>query len=448
MTDAMRKAARCAESTHTRPPAAWALSIVASMAALDAKGWASSPPPRYTVRLMETLPGFDVRVTSLNESGIAAGTVYWSSGTDVEAFAAYWDKAGVLHLLNEGSGQCCPEANGINEVGEIAGRDEFDDAVVWIEGEPIKLGEFDSDNGGLGMDVNDRGQACGSDDTETGTVPFLWEEGLLHSLVLVPGAQNGSANAINNLGQMAGSCGNACLWLNPDEVIDLGNLGGGSSTAWDLNDRTQVVGRSYLKGTSRTEAFLWEDGVMTPLPIDPTVSASAHAINNRGWIVGSNGMPSLWIDGVQYDIQDLAIDAEGMRIDAPDDINDRGQLATTVYIDGDLFPAILTPVFELLEPSPGRSGEVNTLAVEGAVPGHRVYFLYSLQSGSRNVPRCPGVQVDLAAPTLIGSDVANRFGVAKVEALVPSQAAGRLIHIQAVDAMDCVVTEPLDFTFE
>ena len=420
---------------------------VAAMA-LGAASQAATPP-RYTVQLLEGLEGYDPFVDSINESGTITGNLYFFDGPNVYAHAVYWDDRG-LQLLNE-EPVCCIEAGGINGAGDIAGQDESNDAVLWLAGggETIKLGDFDSSlYGGMGVDVNDLGQVCGADIAQMGSIPFVWDSGVLKRLALIPGTDGGNANAINNRGQIVGSCQRACFWPGPNEVIDLGTLGGEMSIAADINERSQIVGRSDLEGTSRIGAFLWEDGEMTALPIDPTVSASAHAINNRGWIVGSSAVSSLWIDGVLYDLQALAVDAEGIRLDVAYDINDRGQIAVNAVVDGRQFAAILTPTFELQAPSPGRSGEVNTLAVEGAVPGHRIYFLYSLESGARNVPRCPGVQVDLASPNLIGSDVANRFGVAKVEALVPGRAAGRLVHLQAVDATGCVVTEPLDFTFE
>ena len=78
----------------------------------------------------------------------------------------------------------------------------------------------------------------------------------------------------------------AFLW-EKGVLRDLGTLGGRSSNAFGINERGQVVGES---DTGRTDndgspvrhAFLWHDGRMTDLGIP----SSAHAINDRGQIVG------------------------------------------------------------------------------------------------------------------------------------------------------------------
>src|SRR5688500_17747772 len=46
-------------------------------------------------------------------------------------------------------------------------------------------------------------------------------------------------------------------------AVDLGTLGGGSAIARGINPAGQVVGESFLEGSSSFHAFLWEKGVMT-----------------------------------------------------------------------------------------------------------------------------------------------------------------------------------------
>jgi probable HAF family extracellular repeat protein len=74
-------------------------------------------------------------------------------------------------------------------------------------------------------------------------------------------------------------------------MIALGDLGGRSSRALDINDDRQVVGWARNAGGS-TRAFLWEKGRMSDLNVlsgagSKLTLESANAINNRGHIVGS-----------------------------------------------------------------------------------------------------------------------------------------------------------------
>lgn len=76
-----------------------------------------------------------------------------------------------------------------------------------------------------------------------------------------------------------------------DIMTDLGNLGGGFSYAFGINDSGQVVGDSNTPGGGPTHAFLYSGGVMIDLnsllPLSSGwVLQSATAINDSGQIVG------------------------------------------------------------------------------------------------------------------------------------------------------------------
>jgi probable HAF family extracellular repeat protein len=84
-------------------------------------------------------------------------------------------------------------------------------------------------------------------------------------------------------------------------LIDLGALGGTSSSARDINNRGQVVGESTT-ATGETHAFLWQDRRMIDLGTLGGAFSAAEGINNRGQVVGWSETPSgthafLWEDG-------------------------------------------------------------------------------------------------------------------------------------------------------
>ena len=81
----------------------------------------------------------------------------------------------------------------------------------------------------------------------------------------------------------------------PYEYTDLGDLGGGESVAYGLNDLGQVVGWSTVPdcttalGAPCRRAFLWQGGLMIDLGKLPGDEDSfARAINNSGTIVGTS----------------------------------------------------------------------------------------------------------------------------------------------------------------
>ena len=90
-------------------------------------------------------------------------------------------------------------------------------------------------------------------------------------------------------------------------ITDLGSLGG-NSFAYGVNDHGDVVGESQLAGNVVHRAVLWRNGTMIDLGTLTPVHDSAIAwdVNNRRQVVGESmtgvdqnqGLPFVWDDGV------------------------------------------------------------------------------------------------------------------------------------------------------
>lgn len=197
-----------------------------------------------------------------------------------------------------------------------------------------------TEHGTGGFALNDRGQVVGQSDTSNGRPhPVLWQNGKVIDLGVLPfGAEDelGIARDINNRGDVVGGSNGAngqraVLWRN-GKIIDLGTLNGNPTFAYAINDNGQIVGTSTT-ATGELRGFLWENGRMRDLGIDGGVIP--RDINNKGQVVGSldfgdNGgrqRAFLWENGVVTRLQ-----APGI-LSSAHAINDKGEIVGGYLID-------------------------------------------------------------------------------------------------------------------
>lgn len=220
-------------------------------------------------------------------------------------------------------------ANAINNTGAIAGSaaavGETELATLWQNGQVTNLGTFGGASS-VAYGINVNGVIVGTADQPAGQfvrfTGFKWQNGTKTSLGVLPGGDWSVAQGINAseliVGQGTNSIGaiRALAWRN-GQIRDLGNLAGGSQTAFAvataINDVNQIVGYSDWRTAGGAQhAFLWQNGRMTDLGVTPGVPAGsvtqAFGINSAGQIVGSMTAPGrlahavLWNQGQAIDL--------------------------------------------------------------------------------------------------------------------------------------------------
>ena len=232
----------------------------------------------------------------INDSGqvVGQGTVNGHSA------AAVWEHGTITYLgMVPDYPESSPEA--INNAGQVVGRAAQNvapyttRAVLWSPEEAIPL-EGLSDSSSEALDINDNGQVVGRSFDGNNFHAVLWEGGAITRLPQPITDLESAAVAINNRGQAVGwslgtdGVSRAILW-DRGTAIELLRIAPGFAYPSAINERGQVVG--FVHNTFRYLPWVWEDGVVTPLPFPvgppPFGGLRAVDINNRGDIIGTSG---------------------------------------------------------------------------------------------------------------------------------------------------------------
>lgn len=200
-------------------------------------------------------------------------------------------------------------ANSINASGDVVGYATLCDrtrAILYRGGALLELDPIPGAVNTIAWDINDEGDVLGHADD----VRFVWKNGVTTVLSRIG---RGFAGAINNLGQVLGEDEDGAFIWDAGLVTRLGLEPNMRVT--NLNDRGQVTGydESLYDESGVLPAFVWDDGVITPLPPLPGDNYStALAINEAGQVVGSSAKRSkhssgvvravLWESGAPFDI--------------------------------------------------------------------------------------------------------------------------------------------------
>ncbi|MGZ9710448.1 PEP-CTERM sorting domain-containing protein [Glaciimonas sp. GNP009] len=216
-----------------------------------------------------------VSAYAINNAGQVVGT---SIAIGRGFIAAKWDIAGSRVTTTQLEGDAAT-AYAINDAGQVAGRNNNYIATVWNGTTATSLGN------GVADAINNVGQVAGySMDSNYNATATVWNGTTATSL------GKGVVRAINNAGQMAGFSGSD--WVSGTATIWNGTTATslGSGIAYAINNVGQVVGQSY----DTYAATLWNGTTATNLNSFLTTSeinagwtlVEADGINDSGSIVG------------------------------------------------------------------------------------------------------------------------------------------------------------------
>lgn len=133
---------------------------------------------------------------------------------------------------------------------------------------------------------------------------------------------------------------------------DIGTLGGSSSFARDINNKSQIAGDSNTRKNQATHAFLYSNNVMHDLGTLFASDSFASGINNKGQVVGysravrgNSDHSFLYSNGRLRDLNSLLPANSGWELISGFDINDVGQIVGSgiVQPSGNLHAFLLTP---------------------------------------------------------------------------------------------------------
>jgi probable HAF family extracellular repeat protein len=372
----------------TRSVPSLTLVIVLALAGLLAAQ--SAPQKRHATNYQvfffpDTLGGTASAANAINDLGWAMGSADLAGNTNLEAVAWIEGKTVKLGTLGGPNSSVAWESVknnnglivGISDTSIVQPRGEVFSCVaggflpssgntcqgfLWQDGHISPLPTLGGDNG-FATGVNNKGQVIGWAETsyEDPTcnlpqvlqfLPFVYnlKTAKISALQTYPGDSDGTVDAINDKGQMAGISGicsnavggasaiHAVFWQDQNSTpIDMGNLGG---MAWNtpagMNNKGEVVGFGNPSGDQNAGfnpiAFYWNEsaGMKNLGTLAQDANSIAYAINKSGLIVGQSfGGPNgshafIYQDGIMTDLNSLMIGHNAFTLVYANDVNDNG----------------------------------------------------------------------------------------------------------------------------
>lgn len=259
--------------------------------------------------------------------------------------------------------------SGLNNRGQVIGifyySPDFYQSFLWQGGAATAIDVPDGGVSSRPLDINDAGAVLIVSSTAT---RFVFDEGELkategevvaindrpHTVgdalyadgerTEVPAMGNGPSEALGlNENDHATGFGRPLpfgwhpfLWTG-QELKDLGTFGGPAGQGFDINEHDQIVGWMY-DDSIRERPFLYAQGQVVDLgSVTGSPLGVAISINNRGDIVGYDGVRGApeegWVGrpGQLTALSSLLVDGRCFQIIDPVEINDSGYIAARVW---------------------------------------------------------------------------------------------------------------------
>ena len=325
--------------------------------------------PDVSILDLGTLPGMHHHAAwGINASGWIVGTAEALSGPARRAFI--WKPGVGMSDLGAPPGSTIAAARAINGSGDVVGSsavgeaDATRHATLWRAGAlPIQLGSLGTASlFSEAYGINDAGVVVGTAETELAgpnaptRLAFRWTQATgMVALFAPPNTRAALATAINNAGQIVGyvqswtGAPRAALWSGAS-FTDLGTLSGGTESAANaINELGLVAGASTFT-SPWFHAFQWTAGQgMTDLgappgPLLQGPTSDAFGINDPGDIVGAAQVQTgsnpavLWRSGTIYTLPPLTAGIEG---GVARDIDNAGRIAGSVSPAGGATRAVM-----------------------------------------------------------------------------------------------------------
>lgn len=265
-----------------------------------------------------------IALSGVNNRGQAIGTFY-NSQQLIQPFL--W-QSGIVTVIGSPPGGTLSSPIDINDSGAVLILTNTPDGAMR---HIFDAGQLDATAGEVWA-LNDRGHTVGD---------ALYADGVRTEL---PALGNGpsEAHGLNESDHATGFGRPLPFGLHPflwtgQELKDLGTFGGPAGQGLDVNEHDQVVGWMH-DGSILERPFLYDRGQVIDLgSVTGSRSGVANSINNRGDIVGSDGVrgapDEAWVGrpGQLTALRSLLTDGHCFQSIDPIEINDSGYIAARAW---------------------------------------------------------------------------------------------------------------------